>query len=274
MPLNLDIIIDTPDYEVDMKAGLETLQGASEATLSIVETLVAKKVAQRHRGIGSVRTILKKTFKGSYGQVFSIEISDEDQLSEYKKIGNTTFVELMSYFMKESLYVETAELSKKAQKIVDNLGDSAEALIKKLRVSAMENIHKVSIKFDQDVKIRYRKSLNEKLVIATFNQSTVLALQAKESEKPMDIIASITRLNINTGNGRLLLKDADETVAFGFGIEYKEVRLEAKKKFSENLDHNNGIDTSSWKNLKIIARPVTLRDGKIVKYIVTGFYND
>ncbi|EZP32200.1 hypothetical protein [Pseudomonas sp. RIT288] len=274
MPLNLDIVIETVDYEVDMKAGLETLQGASEATLSIVETLVTGKVALRHRGVSSVRTILKRTFKGSYGQVFAVEISDEELQREYKKIGNTTFVELMSYFMKESLYLESADLSAKAQKIVDNLGDSAEALIKKLRVSSMENLHKVSTKFDHDVKIRYRKSLNEKVVIASFNKSTVLALQATESDKSTDITASITRLNINTGNGRLLLEGADETVAFGFGIEYKEVRLEAKKKFSENLDHNNGIDSSKWKNLKIIARPIKLRDGKIVKYIVTGFYND
>jgi hypothetical protein len=274
MPLNLDIVIATEDYEVDMKAGLETLQGASEATLSIVETLVTGKVAQRHRGVSSVRTILKKTFKGSYGQVFAVEISDEELQREYRRIGNTTFVELMSYFMKESLYLESADLSVKAQKILDNLGDSAEALIKKLRVSSMENIHKVSTKFDHDVTIRYRKSLNEKVVIARFDKSTVLALQATESDKSTDIIASITRLNINTGNGRLLLKGADETVAFGFGIEYKEVRLEAKKKFSENLDHNNGIDSANWKNLKIIARPIKLRDGKIVKYIVTGFYND
>ncbi|SFW78613.1 hypothetical protein [Pseudomonas sp. NFACC04-2] len=274
MPLNLDIVIETVDYEVDMKAGLETLQGASEATLSIVETLVTGKVALRHRGVSSVRTILKRTFKGSYGQVFAVEISDEELQREYKKIGNTTFVELMSYFMKESLYLESADLSAKAQKIVDDLGDSAEALIKKLRVSSMENLHKVSTKFDHDVKIRYRKSLNEKVVIASFNKSTVLALQATESDKSTDITASITRLNINTGNGRLLLEGADETVAFGFGIEYKEVRLEAKKKFSENLDHNNGIDSSRWKNLKIIARPIKLRDGKIVKYIVTGFYND
>jgi len=274
MPLNLDIVIETVDYEVDMKAGLETLQGASEATLSIVETLVTGKVALRHRGVSSVRTILKRTFKGSYGQVFAVEISDEELQREYKKIGNATFVELMSYFMKESLYLESADLSAKAQKIVDSLGDSAEALIKKLRVSSMENLHKVSTKFDHDVKIRYRKSLNEKVVIASFNKSTVLALQATESDKSTDITASITRLNINTGNGRLLLEGADETVAFGFGIEYKEVRLEAKKKFSENLDHNNGIDSSKWKNLKIIARPIKLRDGKIVKYIVTGFYND
>ncbi|MEE5133986.1 hypothetical protein [Pseudomonas alliivorans] len=274
MPVNLEVVIDTEDYEVDMKAGLETLQGVSEATLSIAETLVTGKVAQRHRGAGNVRTILKKTFKGSYGQIFTIEISDDDLKKEYKKIGNATFVELMSYFMKESLYLESKELSVKAQKVVDDLGDSAEALIKKLRVSSMENIHKISTMFNHDVNIRHRKSLDERTVIASFNRTTVLALSATEFDANVDITASITRLNINTGNGRLLLQGADETVAFGFGIEYKEVRLEAKKKFSENLDHNNGLEISKWRNLRITARPVKLRDGKIVKYIVKGFYND
>lgn len=176
--------------------------------------------------------------------------------------------------MNESLYLESVELSLKAQKIVEDLGSTAEALIKKLRVSSMENIHKVSTKFNHGVQIRHRKPLGERVVVASFDKQTVLALQAKEADKDTDVIASITRLNINTGNGRLLLEGADETVAFGFGIEYKEVRLEAKKKFSENLDYNNGIDNSKWKNLKIIVRPIKLRDGKIVKYIVKGFYND
>lgn len=274
MTTNLDVVIDTEEYEVDMKAGLETLQGVSEATLSIAETLVTGKVAQRHRGVSSVRTTLKKTFKGSYGQVFSVDISDENLKQEFRKIGNTTFVELMSYFMKESLYLDSDDLSPKAQRIINKLGDTAEVLIKQLRVSSMENIHKVPVKLNHDVKIRYRKNAAERVVIASFDRTTVLALQAKESDENLDIIASITRLNINTGNGRLLLEGADETVAFGFGIEYKEVRLEAKKKFSENLDYNNGLDVSKWKYVKIIARPIKLRDGKIVKYIVKGFYND
>lgn len=231
MPLNLDIVIETVDYEVDMKAGLETLQGASEATLSIVETLVTGKVALRHRGVSSVRTILKRTFKGSYGQVFAVEISDEELQREYKKIGNATFVELMSYFMKESLYLESDDLSAKAQKIVDSLGDSAEALIKKLRVSSMENLHKVSTKFDHDVKIRYRKSLNEKVVIASFNKSTVLALQATESDKSTDITASITRLNITLGTAGFFLKERTKQWLLVLELSIKKLGWRPRKSF-------------------------------------------
>lgn len=99
-------------------------------------------------------------------------------------------------------------------------------------------------------------------------------MQAKPENKIEDLKVSITRLNINTGNGRLLIEDEEETVAFGFGVIYKEVKLEAKKLFSKNLDINNGMERENWIKLKISARPIKLKSGKIVKYIVTGFYND
>ncbi len=274
MSINLDVVIGTPEYEVDMKAGLDTLHGVSDATRCIAETLLTQKVPQRQTAKSNVRTIMKRTFSGSYGQMFTIDISDEDLRKEYRKIGNATFAELMSYFMSESLYLETAELSEKAQKIILKLGDTAESLVKQLRVSAMEDVHEVSTKFGYPVTIRYRKSALEQITIAKFDSTTVQALQARESDEQTEILASITRLNINTGNGRLLLKGADETVAFGFGIEYKAVTLAAKKIFSENLNFNNGLNSSNWRFLRIIVRPIKLRDDKIVKYIVKGYHND
>lgn len=274
MPINLEVLVDSPEYEIDMKSGLETLQGVSDATRCIAEALVTGKVPQRQRGTTGVRTILKRTFKGSYGQIYSVEMGNDQQKAEYRKIGNAAFAELMAYFMNESLYKDSPVLSEKAQKVLDRLGDVAEKLVRQLRVSSMENIHQISVKFNYPVQIRYRKSLEDRIEIAKFNRETVLALQAKESVDKVDLVAGVTRLNINTGNGRLLLKGAEETVAFGFGIEYKSVRLEAKKVFSENLNFNNGLEGDKWKYLRLSARPVRLRDGRIVKYIVTNFYED
>lgn len=274
MSISLDVVIGTPEYEVDMKSGLDTLHGVSDATRCIAETLLTQKVPQRQTAKSSVRTVMKRSFSGSYGQIYTIDIGDNELKKEYRKIGNATFVELMSYFMSESLYLETSELSEKAQKIVVKLGDTAEALIKQLRVSAMEDIHEVSTKFGYPVTIRYRKNKLEQFPIAQFSSETVRSLQAKESEEQIEILASITRLNINTGNGRLLLKGADETVAFGFGIGYRDVNIAAKKIFSENLNFNNGLDSSKWKYLRIVVRTIKLRDEKIVKYIVKGYHND
>ncbi|WP_313328493.1 hypothetical protein [Stutzerimonas balearica] len=267
----MDVLIESPDYEIDMKAGLETLQGISEATRCVAETLITGKVPQRKSYRSSVRTNLKKTFKGSYGQIFSLEITNEDQRQKFRKIGNGTFVELFSFFMKESLYLESAKLSKKAEAIIEGLGDNAEQLVKQLRVSAMADAHRISKAFNQSVTIRHRKSIQEKPHIAKFDRKTVMALEAREKEQTVEITAGITRLNIHTGNGRLLLKGHEETVAFGFGIGYKEVALDAKKKFSENLDRNNGINNDAWEYLSITATPIRQRDGKIVKYIVRAY---
>lgn len=274
MAINFDVVIDTPDYEVDMKAGLDTLQGISDATRTIAETLLTGKVPQRKTYKSDVRTTLKKSFKGSYGQIFSLDISDDELRKEYKKIGNSAFSELMTFFMKEALDLETNELSDKAEKLVAKLGDNAERLVRQLRTSIMRNAHEVSKKFGYDVKVSFRKSVAEKVLIAKFDSTTALALEAEKSQERITVFASIRRFNTNTGNGRLQLRDEDETVAFGFETIYRDVRFATKKKFSENLDHNNGIDIDNWEYLEMEVYPIKLFDDRVIKYIVAGFHDD
>jgi hypothetical protein len=257
-----------------MKTGLETMQGISDATRSIAQTILTGNVPQRQNHRGKVRTKLKQSFKGSYGHIYSLEIYDEALKRKFNSIGKATFAEIISYFIAESLYLESSELSEKASRIIGKLGDKSELLVKQLRRSSMENLHEISTKFNHEVEIRYRKSRNAQTVIAKINKDTAKALLAKPSQEKYDITASITRLNINTGNGRLLVKGETETVAFGFGTRYKQVRLQAKKIFFENLDHNNGLNSEDWKLLKIEVQPIKLRDGKIVKYIVLGYYEN
>jgi hypothetical protein len=274
MSINFDVVIDTPEHSVDMKSGLDTLQGVSDATCCIAEVILTENTPKRQTHKRKIRTTLKQSFKGSYGHIFSLDIFDAKIKNKFNSIGKVVFSELTSYFISEALYIEPKALSLKAQRIVDNLGSNSEKLVKQLRVSSLENIHEISSKFGHDVKIRFRKSRNEQTVLGTFDKTTAKVLQAEESPEELELIVSITRLNINTGNGRLLLKDTANTVAFGFGIKYREVDLTAKKVFSENLDKNNGVHRSKWVYLRITASPIKLKDGKIVKYIVKGFYPD
>lgn len=271
----LDVVINTPLFAVDMKAGLASLQGVSDATRCVVESVLAEKVPKRLHHKGRVRTSLRETFKGSYGQVFSLDIHDEALDKKFFDIGKKTMVELISYFINESLYLETTALTDKAQKIVDKLGGTSEEIVNQLRVSSLENIHKISEQFNQGIQIRYRASRINQTVIAQFDRDTAKVLKAETSIEPIDITISVTRLNIYTGNGRLHIKDEFETVAFGFDIEYSEVDLDAKKRFSENLNFNNGITCrDQCQFLKISVLAVTLKDEKIVKYIVKGIYDD
>lgn len=275
MTINFDVIIDTPEYEVDMKSGLDTLQGVSDATLIIAETLVTGRVPKRKTYKSDVRTTLKKSFKGSYGHIFSLDLTDDELKKEYRKIGNATFSELMSYFMKEALYLETDELSEKGQAVILKCGEVlVEDLLVQLRKSAMINIHEIATKFNHDVIIQYRKNLNERVPLVKFDRDTVLGVQAEKTDERLNLTAAIRRFNANTGNGRLQLLDEEETVAFGFSTLYRDVAFASKKMFSANLHHNNAISRDNWKYIDLIASPIKVRDGRIVKYLVTGFHDD
>lgn len=143
-----------------------------------------------------------------------------------------------------------------------------------MRESPLRNIHEVPKKFGYKVLLNRRSSAHNREVLVQFDKETSLVLDAKKTDERVTLLASIRRLNTNTGNGRLQVKGGEETVAFGFSTMYRDVRLATKKKFSENLDYNNGIDIEHWKYLEIIAAPVKLQDEKIVKYIVLGFHDE
>ena len=206
MSINFDIVIATEDNSVDMKAGLSSMQGVSDAVRCIAESVLTEKVPERQTSKSSVRTSLKQSFKGSYGQIFSLEIYDEELERRLKKIGKATFIELVSHFISESLYRESNQLTDKAQKILNGLGDTADQIVTQLRVSALENIHKVSTKFNHDIRIRHRISRGHQNVIASFDRDSAKVLQAKQSDKQIEKAVVITRLNIHTGNGRLQIK--------------------------------------------------------------------
>ncbi|WP_240071490.1 hypothetical protein [Cupriavidus taiwanensis] len=254
-----------------MKAGLDTMQGSSDAVRCITEGILTNKIPERQSHKSKVRTTLKQSFRGSYGHVFSVDIYDDRLKKKFDKIGKTTFAELIAYYLNESIYEEYQRLSPKAQAIIDGFGERSENLTGQLRTSALKNLHEVPTKFNYEVKIRFRQSRDNQTILAKFNQDTATVLDAEESNEEVDLTVSITRLNINTGNGRLLVEGENDTVAFGF-IGYRGIKLDAKKVFSENLDYNNGLPSEKWRHLKISATPIKLRDGKIIKYIVKGLY--
>ncbi|WP_423172624.1 MULTISPECIES: hypothetical protein [unclassified Stenotrophomonas] len=273
MEVTFDVVISSPDESVDMKTGLDTLQGISNATRRIAEAVLAGDVVQRLNHKSGVRTTLKKTFKGSYGQIYSLDVVDAKLNKSLKSITRPGFVELMEYFLKEAIYEDGGELSSRPQRVVDKLGDSAEQLIQELRTSCMGEIHEVSKKFGYRVKIRHRSGAN-RTAVGSFDARTFLSLQAEVDAKDTELVAGITRFNNKTGNGRLQLVGEKDTSAFGFAGQYSAIKFEAKKVFSGNLDRNNGLDPDRWKYIRLIANPVRLRDGRVVKYIIKGYRED
>lgn len=274
MTIDLDVVINSPDYSVEMKAGLKALQGSSDAIRTISETILSGTIPERKTYKGKVRTLLKASFSGSYGQIFTLDICDDTLKAKYSQMGWEVFSAVVSYFLNDAVYKESGKLSVAAQEIVDDLGEKSEELSRQLRISSMKNIHDTSFKFDYDVKIRFRKNRDEQKVLANFDRATGSTLKTTLDRKEINITCAITRLNINTGNGRLQILHEKETTAFGFGAEYKLINIKAKKLLSDNLDKNNGLEDDNRIFLKLSVRALRIFDGTAIKYLIAGFYEN
>ncbi|WP_187984672.1 hypothetical protein [Vibrio metschnikovii] len=269
--MNFDIVIDSDENIVDMKTGLETMQGASEIVRLITETVLTNKVPERKSHKSSVRTNLKKSFKGSYGHTFSLDIYDSVLKNNFAKIGEQTLMEVISYLLSESLYQASNNLSLNAQNVINDLNDNYEVLLGKLRQTPLKSIHESPIKLNKNVKLRYRKNDNDQTIIVQLDRLTAKALDTKTDNTKYSIMACITRFNIHTGNGRLLVNGEEETVPFSISIPYRNVKLDTKKKFSRNLDENNGINDNTLRTyINMSVKRINSYGGQVVKYVIIG----
>ena len=124
MEISLDLIINTPPtvHQVDMKTGLDTMQGISDAVRTITETVVNQKIPEKKSSKNKIRTNMKNTIFGSYGIVFSVDAYD-DAKELFNLIGKPVIVELIEYYLAEALDTNSKNLTPNAEKIRENLGN-------------------------------------------------------------------------------------------------------------------------------------------------------
>ena len=266
--MDLDLIIDTNE-PVDMKAGLETMLGVSDAVTRVATCLIEDRLPAKLTTKRKTHTTLKQRFKGSYGQAFKIEVNDERLRQKMNSIGEETFFEVLSYYLWDSVFVQKRTLSKKAKKIVSHIEKNYD-LAEQLRTSTMRNIHSVVRGYGYDLLVRGVFNSGDREVLVKFDENTLETTELIENDEEISFQAAVTRLNINTGNGRLLVLDGDETIAFGFSNKYKIIDNIIKKKVSDNLSFNNLRDDGNWEYLYFTARRLLRRDGLVAKYILTS----
>lgn len=269
MELQFEAVIDSPTYSADMKSALDTLQGISDATRKITESILTDDIVKRINFKSDIRTNLKKSFKGSFGQQFSLDVEGKKNIDKINEIGVKNFVDIVHFILMESRYGETRILSSKAKKFLEEIKFSENELIEEVRSSCMKNAHKISGKFGHDVTVRFKGPSGRRVFVGKFDKNSAGLLNPKFDPRKANIRAGITRLNINTGNGRLQLIGENTTTAFGFSGDYANIELRLKKLFSENLDDNNGVRADAWNYLELTAQRLVLKNGKVVKYVVT-----
>jgi hypothetical protein len=273
MKLNLDIVVDSPESEIDMQYGLETLKGTSDVISIAAEAILRQRVPDKRTHRSDVRTKLKGTFTGSYGQRFSLEIEDKKLKSRLRKIGDDIFLEVLSYFVMEALYIESKDLSDSASVIVDELSEISDKLTDRLK-DPLIDMHKMATYFKYGIIIRQRKrTFTEPKSLIFLDENTAKNItEAIISDKVFETEVVVVRFHSITGNGRFYIKETGEIESFGFASEVKVVKEEVRKSISENLHKNNTILPEKGIPIKVALKSVSLKHGKVIKYLIAGVY--
>lgn len=276
MEVNLDLVIQTKEnQEMDMQYGLDTLMGASDTVGLIAETLLTKDLKKRTHA-SRVRTKLKGTFKGSYGQKFSIHVEDKTLIKKLEKIGRDNFVNAISYIISDALYLNGEDdPPQEILQLIDELDDSIDnnnytKLIERLE-DPLKRLHYMPTYFHTTVAFRYRKRGEQPKELVKFDSGTIENITESYTSDSDSVFECIVfRVHNRTGNGRIYIKKTEEVVSFSLGSEIGSVRRKQIKKLSQNATDNAELKTENGTTLFLSAKEIRLKSGKLVRLIVSG----
>lgn len=161
MRVNYDVVIKSGDDEVDMEYGLDTLAGTAEVTCLLAEAILRKVIIKRRSHVNPARAVLKRNFIGSYGQNFDLVINEAELISELRKISKPVFNEVMSFFISQSLYLESRELSDEAEEVVKGLSDIEDELICRIR-APLKRMHEINLKKNYNIELNFKQRAHDK----------------------------------------------------------------------------------------------------------------
>lgn len=268
MKISFDVVMKSGNQDVDMDYAIDTLAGTAQVTCLIAEGILNQKVIKRRTSSNEVRAVLKQSFKSSYGQNFDLILNNQEHIRTMEKITRTTFSEVMRYFITQALYIESQQISPKAETIIASLSDIEDDLIERIR-NPLEEMHKITIESAYNVELNYKRPTNQFKIITLTQDTARNITQSVIDKNEVDIVAAITRYNSRTGNGRLLIPGEDKTIAFGFFDKMINISPAQKRKISANLHTNVALAQEDYVPLSIKVREVKVYSGETVKYLIT-----
>ena len=269
LKVNFNVVMQSGQQDVDMDYGVDTLAGTSEVSCLLSEGILNKKIIKRRTTVNEVRAVLKQSFKSSYGQNFELIFNNEEHIKELNKMTRTVFSEVMRYFISEALYLESEQVTPKAEAVINNLSEIEDELIDRIR-NPLIRMHQITSKSGYDVNLNFSRRGGD-FRIASLNVVTAKNLtESRINKAPILLKAAITRYNTRTGNGRLVLPGEDKTVAFGFFDSMRDVSRVKKRKISENLHFNDGLAQDFFQYLTLNVREVKLNNDETIKYLILG----
>lgn len=264
--VNYDVVIKSGDQPVDMDYALETLGGASEVTCLLAEAILQKKVVKRRTSTNNARAVLHQSFQSSYGQNFALAIDDPILNARLVEMTNPVLAEIMGFYISEAMYMQHASLSARARHYIDELEYLEDEIVSRIR-NPLIRMHKINYRCNWDVDFNFKPDGRQRKIVTLNTRTATNLTHTTVQRERFNIIAMITRFNSRTGNGRLVLQDENETVAFGFAMPLGMVSSEQKKMVSLNLHNNNGR-SDNYIYLGMTVSRVVIMSGETVKYAV------
>lgn len=266
----LRVKICSGDSAVDMKPGIESIDGSSDVSRILAEYILRNRVPGRLNEKSPVLTELEKGLRGSYMQDFKLIIKDPELKQRALELGNEVFFELFKSLLHEALHLDTAELSTEANRQAQTLdGELRPKLIRRLRGS-LKRMHKTQSAYNFNVDFQRRKPDTTDSLILLDQRSLDNLTSTTVTERVEEGIATVNRFNSFTGNGRLLLIGEQDTVSFGLSSEPSLMTLAKRRIVSENLHENNGVQAENRSFLSIRFKRLVLPTGDTVKLLIQG----
>jgi hypothetical protein len=276
--INLDVVIGSPEGEIDMQFGLDTLKGTSDVISLIAEAILAGEIpasGRRTHRSNDVRTKLKQSFNSSFGQRFSIEITKPELKQKLRNMGDAVFVDVLSYFILEALYLDSGDLSDEVSAVLDEIGDLSDNLFKRVKNPLIE-MHQISKYYQYNLRLRYRKRgvIEHKQLVCLTEDTSRKLTETTLDENIFTIDAVIIRYHSKTGNGRLHIRGGQQFYSFGFAALLSATKRLVRSKLSENLHINNLLEPENGTFVQLRVKRIALPTGDTVKYLIVGLLDD
>ncbi|WP_449568537.1 hypothetical protein [Lelliottia nimipressuralis] len=266
MSVNYDVVIKSGDSAVEMSAALETLAGARDVACLLAEAILRKKVVHRITTSSPATAVLHQSFQSSYGQNFELVINDAKLNARLVEMTNPVFVEIMSFYISEALYIQNPPLSARAELYLGELEHLESDIVDRIR-NPLKQMHKINYRNHWDIEFNYKSDHRKRKIVNLDTQTGNNLVYTETKRDSIEIIAVVTRFNSRTGNGRLVLQGEDDTTAFGFYMPFGAVSGPQKRMMSLNLYNNTG-KRDGFIYLRMIVNRVVIKSGETVKYLV------
>ncbi|CQD42256.1 hypothetical protein [Yersinia mollaretii] len=268
--LDMDVVVghEQDDFEeLEMNSGIKVFTGASDLTQITASTILDISVPKKSTSIHGLRNMFKHTFDGSFGQQFNLRIEDPNKINRFNDIGKSVFFDVMSYYISKGMGIDHNLANQDAIDLVEGLKPLERSLLIRIQ-DPIQNMHRTVEKQGYNVLLR-RRTPHRKFVVAKMNVATLHNINVEhESPQPVQEDVIITRFNMLTGTGRLLLDRKSDSIAFRHALNWDHVLQSQKNKFSRNLDVNNRGGRDAFIPITISANELKDHIGELKTYII------